>query len=103
MCIARTSRGTWPRDCAASTRKETFFARQTAPISAMGCSVPATLLAWTIATRAVSLVIAAATSLGLTRPVSGSPSRMVQVTRPPVPLIASPSAASALNGRRTEL
>ena len=50
------SKGTRPKVCAASINAGTSQLRATSTASPMGCSVPTSLCAWTIATRPIGLV-----------------------------------------------
>ena len=70
MFIASTSMGVWPAACTASVWKGMPLSRQSAPISAMGCTVPISLLANITVTRQVSGRIAASTSSRRTTPSS---------------------------------
>ena len=92
---ARTSIGTCPALCAASTTNGTAHSRAIRPISRIGWIVPVTLLAWVIAINFVSGRIARRMSSGSTSPVAGSTGTRVCSIRP--------ASASALYGRRIEL
>ena len=70
--------GTCPTACTASVWNSTPFSRQTAPISAMGSTVPISLLANITLTRQVSGRIAACTASGVTIPVSETGSSVTE-------------------------
>mmetsp|Transcript_161373 Transcript_161373/g.391873 ORF Transcript_161373/g.391873 Transcript_161373/m.391873 type:complete len:232 (+) Transcript_161373:321-1016(+) len=73
MFIALTSMGSLPTICAASQWKKTLLARHSAPISAMGCTTPISLLTPMTETSAVSGVMAASSSSMSTRPLLCTP------------------------------
>ena len=76
MWSRTTSMGRCPAAWTASVWKRTPFSRQTAPIWAMGSTVPTSLLAYITVTRQVSGRMAAATSSAVMRPSPWTSSRM---------------------------
>ena len=66
--ICSTSKGSLPIPCTASLWKRIPLSFTTAPISAMGCTVPISLFANMMETRMVLSVIALRTCSGETRP-----------------------------------
>ena len=95
MHDALTSSGTLPAICAASVWKATPAARQSAPISASGCTTPISLFTPMIDTRAVSGARAAATADGATSP--SVPTGKYVTRKPP------PDASSHRQASRTHL
>ena len=82
MCMAFTSMRSLPYDCVASVWNRTPRSRHSAPMRAMGCSTPVSLLACMTDTSRVCSVTASASRSRSSRPSPSTPTYVTAIPRP---------------------